>query len=123
MSLDPTKLPDPLMPSYTFTVYHRDVFEKSKFEDYDSLLESRLARCHARANYLASLLHKSQNGARGGEMRELVPKSTDTYYAKGSCLDVAKIKPVISVLPLRGLLALDAIYLMDIRYHRNLGGT
>ncbi|KAK4337584.1 hypothetical protein RND71_042071 [Anisodus tanguticus] len=56
MSLDPTKLPDPPMPSYTFSIYHRDVFEKSKFKNYYSLLESRLARCHARANYLASVL-------------------------------------------------------------------
>ncbi|MCD9639258.1 hypothetical protein HAX54_023666 [Datura stramonium] len=82
MSLDPTKLPDPAMPSYTFTIYHRDVFEKSKFKDYDSLIESRLARCHARASYLASV-HEPKNGARGGEMRELVPKSTDTHFASG----------------------------------------
>lgn len=54
MSLDPSMLHDPPMPSYTFTIYNRDVFEKSKFKDYDSLLESRLARCHARASYLAS---------------------------------------------------------------------
>ncbi|KAH0654831.1 hypothetical protein KY285_029713 [Solanum tuberosum] len=82
MSLDPTKLPDPPMPSYTFTVYHRDVFEKSKFKDYDSLLENRLARCNARAKYLASVL-ESQNGAQGGEMLELVPKSTDIFYGGG----------------------------------------
>ncbi|WMV36466.1 hypothetical protein MTR67_029851 [Solanum verrucosum] len=82
MSLDPTKLPDPPMPSYTFTVYHRDVFEKSKFKDYDSLLENRLARCNARARYLASVL-ESQNGAQGGEMLELVPKSTDIFYGGG----------------------------------------
>lgn len=82
MSLDPTKLPDPPMPSYTFTVYHRDVFEKSKFKDYDSLLDHRLARSHARASYLASVL-KSQNGAQRGEVLELVPKSTDTIYRNG----------------------------------------
>ncbi|XP_015081191.1 aspartyl protease family protein 2-like [Solanum pennellii] len=82
MSLDPTKLPDPPMPSYTFTVYHRDVFEKSKFKDYDSLLDNRLARCHARASYLASIL-ESQNGAIRGEVLELVPKSTDAFYRNG----------------------------------------
>ncbi|XP_055824474.1 protein ASPARTIC PROTEASE IN GUARD CELL 1-like [Solanum dulcamara] len=70
------------MPSYTFTVYHRDVFEKSKFKDYDSLLENRIARCHARASYLASVV-ESQNGAQGGEMRELVPKTTDAVYRSG----------------------------------------
>ncbi|KAK4337585.1 hypothetical protein RND71_042072 [Anisodus tanguticus] len=79
MSLDPTMLPDPPMPSYTFTVYHRDVFEKSKFKQYDSLLENRLSRGHARASYLALVL-ESKN-AQGSEMRELVPKSTATHFA------------------------------------------
>ncbi|KAF3622673.1 putative aspartic proteinase nepenthesin-2-like [Capsicum annuum] len=78
MSLDPMKLPDPPLPSYTFTIYHRDIFEKSNFKNYDSLLESRLAQCHARARYLA-LAHESKNGSLGGDMLELVPKSTDTY--------------------------------------------
>ncbi|PHT42353.1 hypothetical protein CQW23_16378 [Capsicum baccatum] len=56
MSIDLTKLPDPPMPSYTFTLFSRDLFEKSKFNDYDSLLESKLARCQARADHLASIL-------------------------------------------------------------------
>ncbi|KAK4712922.1 hypothetical protein R3W88_018829 [Solanum pinnatisectum] len=89
MSLDPTKLPDPPMPSYTFTVYHRDVFEKYKFKDYNSLLENRLARCNARARYLASVL-ESQNGAQGGEMLELVPKSTDIFYGDHRPVKVTK---------------------------------
>nr|XP_016452233.1 PREDICTED: aspartic proteinase nepenthesin-2-like [Nicotiana tabacum] len=108
MSLDPTKLPDPPMPSYTFTIYHRDVFEKLNFKDYDSLLESRLARSHARESYLASVLDfengndvkkgmvppndnpndanatvKRQHDVQGSKMRELVPKTTGAYYSNG----------------------------------------
>ncbi|MCD7456546.1 hypothetical protein HAX54_032133 [Datura stramonium] len=96
MSLDPSKLPDPPMPSYTFTIYHRDVFEKSKFKNYDSLLENRLARCQARADYLASIFEDVNNvkecenatltweqDARGGKIREKVPKTTSTYFAHG----------------------------------------
>ncbi|XP_016470697.2 protein ASPARTIC PROTEASE IN GUARD CELL 1-like [Nicotiana tabacum] len=106
MSLDPPKLPDPPMPSYTFTIYNRDVFEKSKFKDYDSLLESRLARCHARASYLASIFddddvregmipsNDNQIGANetltrqhdvmGSKIgRVKVPKTTSTYSANG----------------------------------------
>nr|XP_009605494.1 protein ASPARTIC PROTEASE IN GUARD CELL 1-like [Nicotiana tomentosiformis] len=98
MSLDSTKLPDPPMSSHTFTIYHRHVFEKSNFKDYDSLLESRIARCHARASYLASIFYDGndvvtpndnqndanagltrQQDAQGGKIRELVPKSTDTH--------------------------------------------
>ncbi|PHU10964.1 hypothetical protein BC332_17894 [Capsicum chinense] len=60
MSIDPTKLPNPPMPSYTLTIYNLDLFEKSKFKNYDSLLESRLANCQARANHLASIL---ENGS------------------------------------------------------------
>ncbi|XP_060171496.1 protein ASPARTIC PROTEASE IN GUARD CELL 1-like [Lycium barbarum] len=94
MSIDPTKLPDPPMPSYTFTIYNRDLFEKSKFKDYDSLLESRTARCQARANYLASIL---KNGSAIGanetltrpqdvqesRAREKVPKTTSTHFING----------------------------------------
>ncbi|OIT28930.1 protein aspartic protease in guard cell 1 [Nicotiana attenuata] len=102
MSLDSTKLPDPPMPSHTFTIYHRDVFEKSNFLDYDSLLESRIARCHARASHLASIFDDGSDGvtrndnkndanasltrqqdAQGGKIRELVPKSTDTHSVHG----------------------------------------
>ncbi|XP_019241296.1 PREDICTED: protein ASPARTIC PROTEASE IN GUARD CELL 1-like [Nicotiana attenuata] len=84
MSLDPTKLPDPPMPSYTFVIYHRDVFEKSKFKGYDSLIEKRLARCHARANSLASIFEIGNRTARGSKIsHEKVPKSTSTHYANG----------------------------------------
>ncbi|KAF3627877.1 hypothetical protein FXO38_28551 [Capsicum annuum] len=56
MSIDLTKLPDPPMPSYTFTLFSRDLFEKPKFKDYDSLLESKLSRSKARVSHLASIL-------------------------------------------------------------------
>ncbi|MCD7456547.1 hypothetical protein HAX54_032134 [Datura stramonium] len=79
MSIDPTKLPDPPMPSYTFTIYNRDLFEKSKFKNYDSLLERRLARCQARANYLASIL-ENDNVHENKRAREKVPKTTSTQF-------------------------------------------
>ncbi|MCD9639264.1 hypothetical protein HAX54_023672 [Datura stramonium] len=151
MSIDPTKLLDPPMPSYTFTIYNLDLFEKSKFKDYDSLFESGLSGCQARADYLASILengrrHESKRAREklknnklsiwsrmvtsvsttwkymdGTEREEpkfpvvklyfgrekpenlLLLTTTgrgalcwDTNDQLGSCLDVAKIKPVIS---------------------------
>lgn len=85
MSLDPSKLLDPPMPSYAFTIYHRDVFEKSKFKNYDSLLKNRLARCEDRANYIASILDDNNNVEEGANyrIREKVPKSTSIYFAHG----------------------------------------
>ncbi|XP_059290035.1 aspartic proteinase CDR1-like [Lycium ferocissimum] len=94
MSIDPTKLPDPPMPSYTFTIYNRDLFERSKFKNYDSLLESKLARGRARANYSASILENGKAiGANGtltrphdvqeSKAREKVPKMTSTYFLGG----------------------------------------
>ncbi|KAH0652197.1 hypothetical protein KY289_029875 [Solanum tuberosum] len=85
MSLDPSKLSDPPMPSYAFTIYHRDVFEKSKFKNYDSLLKNRLARCEDRANYIASILEDNNNVKEGAnvKIREKVPKSTSVYFAHG----------------------------------------
>ncbi|KAM3359734.1 protein ASPARTIC PROTEASE IN GUARD CELL 1-like [Capsicum galapagoense] len=93
MSIDPTKLSNPPMPTYSFSIYHCDVFEKSKFKDYDSLLDNMIARCNARASYLAStfeddhcdvkeggnstLLITRQQVAGGGKIREIVPKSTE----------------------------------------------
>ncbi|PHT42313.1 hypothetical protein CQW23_16338 [Capsicum baccatum] len=55
-SIDPTKIPDPPIPSYTLTIYNLYLFEKSKFKDYDSLLGIRFAGYQARANHLASVL-------------------------------------------------------------------
>ncbi|MCD7456540.1 hypothetical protein HAX54_032127 [Datura stramonium] len=82
MSIDPTKLLHPPMPSYTFTIYNRDLFEKSKFKDYDSLFESRLARCQARADYLASILENG-NAHESKRAREKVPKTTSTQFVNG----------------------------------------
>ncbi|KAM3338822.1 hypothetical protein P3S68_030908 [Capsicum galapagoense] len=66
MSIDLTKLPDPPMPSFTFTIFSRDLFEKSKFKDYDSLLESKLSRTKARVSHLASILGNGNSiGANG----------------------------------------------------------
>ncbi|XP_047261810.1 protein ASPARTIC PROTEASE IN GUARD CELL 1-like [Capsicum annuum] len=96
MSLDPSKLQDPLMPSYTFTIYHSGIFEKSKFKDYDSLLINMLDRSEVRASYLASIFEddrdvkKGENttlareqGARGGKIRKKVPKTTSTHFEGG----------------------------------------
>ncbi|MCD9639267.1 hypothetical protein HAX54_023675, partial [Datura stramonium] len=81
MSIDPTKLLDPPMPSYTFTIYNRDLFEKSKFKDYDSILESRLARCQARADYLASIL---ENGNAHESKRAREKCIYDVKYGDGT---------------------------------------
>ncbi|KAM3269863.1 protein ASPARTIC PROTEASE IN GUARD CELL 1-like [Capsicum chacoense] len=96
MSLDPSKLQDPLMSSYTFTIYHSGIFEKSKFKDYDSLLINMLDRSEVRASYLASIFEddrdvkKGENttlareqGARGGKIRKKVPKTTSTHFEGG----------------------------------------
>ncbi|KAK4712921.1 hypothetical protein R3W88_018828 [Solanum pinnatisectum] len=67
MSIDTTKLLDPPRPSYTFSIYNRDLFEKSKFKDYDSLLENRFTSSQAIANHVASILENGNvfgvNGA------------------------------------------------------------
>ncbi|KAH0649756.1 hypothetical protein KY284_029668 [Solanum tuberosum] len=66
MSFDTTNLLDPPRPSYTFSIFNRALFEKSKFKDYDSLLESKLARSEARANHFASILENGNTiGANG----------------------------------------------------------
>ncbi|PHT42158.1 hypothetical protein CQW23_16183 [Capsicum baccatum] len=92
MSTDPMKLPDPPMPYYTLTIYNLDLFEKSKFKDYDSLLESRLASCQARANHLASILENGNAISANGTLvrpqgeheskgaREKVPVTTSTHF-------------------------------------------
>ncbi|KAM3361150.1 protein ASPARTIC PROTEASE IN GUARD CELL 1-like [Capsicum galapagoense] len=95
MSIDLTKLPDPPMPSYMFTLFSRDLFEKSKFKDYDSLLESKVSRSQARVSHLASILGNGNSiGANGNLMRPhikhesktadaKVPETTSTYYVNG----------------------------------------
>ncbi|CAN4113341.1 unnamed protein product [Withania somnifera] len=85
MSIDPTKLPDPPRPSYTFTISDRDLFEKSKFENYDSLLKNRLARDQARANHLSSILKDGKAIGRNGTptRREEVLEKTSTFSISG----------------------------------------
>ncbi|WMV36465.1 hypothetical protein MTR67_029850 [Solanum verrucosum] len=82
MSFDITKLVDPPMPSYTFALYSRDLFEKSKFKDYDSLLENKIARSQARAKHLAWIL-ESGNVTRPHESKRdngNVPKTTSVQF-------------------------------------------
>ncbi|KAH0650301.1 hypothetical protein KY284_030213 [Solanum tuberosum] len=95
MSIDPTKIPDPPMPSYTFALYNRGLFEKSKFKDYDSLLENRLARSQARAKNLARILENSNMIGENGTLTRPqgahkskrdngnVPKTTSLQFADG----------------------------------------
>ncbi|PHU11170.1 hypothetical protein BC332_18100 [Capsicum chinense] len=85
----------------------KDLFEKSKFNDYDSLPESKLARCQARADHLASILANGNvigangtltrpHGARENKRaRNRVPKTTSANYInseiykctqKGTCV-------------------------------------
>ncbi|PHT75343.1 hypothetical protein T459_18865 [Capsicum annuum] len=68
MSIDPTKLSDPPMPSYTLTIYNLYLFEKSKFKDYDSFLRNRFAGCQARANHLASVLENGDAISKNGTL-------------------------------------------------------
>ncbi|KAH0654826.1 hypothetical protein KY285_029708 [Solanum tuberosum] len=88
MSFDTTKLLDPPRPSYTFSIYNRDLFEKSKFKDYDSLLEHRLARSQARANHLALILENGNvtrlHGAHESKKDNgKVPTTTSIEFANG----------------------------------------
>ncbi|KAM3359732.1 hypothetical protein P3S68_019443 [Capsicum galapagoense] len=52
----------------------RDLFEKSKYKDYDSLLESKLSRSQARVSHLASIFG---NGNSIGANGNLTSKSAD----------------------------------------------
>ncbi|KAK4713611.1 hypothetical protein R3W88_019518 [Solanum pinnatisectum] len=95
MSIDPTKILDPPMPSYTFALYNRGLFEKSKFKHYDSLLENRLARSQARAKNLAMILENNNMIGENGTLtrphgahkskrdNKNVPKTTSLQFADG----------------------------------------
>ncbi|PHT42312.1 hypothetical protein CQW23_16337 [Capsicum baccatum] len=71
MSIDPTKLLDPRMPSYTLTIYNLYLVEKSKFKNYDSLLGNRFAGCQARANNLGSVLENGDAICANGTLVKL----------------------------------------------------
>ncbi|KAF3625506.1 hypothetical protein FXO37_30817 [Capsicum annuum] len=98
MYVDSTKIPDPPMPSYTFFIYSRNLFEKSKFKDYDSILESKLAHCQARVNSLASILANGNAIGANGSLTRLhdthenirshdeVSKTTSTLLLNGECV-------------------------------------
>ncbi|KAM3336843.1 hypothetical protein P3S68_032543 [Capsicum galapagoense] len=79
MSIDLTKLPDPPRPSYTFTLFSRDLFEKSNFKDYDSLLENKLSRTRARVSDLASILDNG-NSSKSADVKAPAPRRTSTHY-------------------------------------------
>ncbi|KAF3660659.1 hypothetical protein FXO38_12071 [Capsicum annuum] len=92
MSIDPTKVPDPLIPYYTLTIYNLYLFEKSKFKDYDSLLGNRFTGRQARANNLASVLENGYAISANGTLvrihdeheskvaNEKVPVTTSTHF-------------------------------------------
>ncbi|KAM3269859.1 hypothetical protein P3S67_029765 [Capsicum chacoense] len=82
MSIDLTKLPDPPRPSYTFTLFSRDLF------DYDSLLESKLSRSQARVSHLASIFGNGNSIGANGNLTSKsadvkVPETTSTHYING----------------------------------------
>ncbi|PHU10959.1 hypothetical protein BC332_17889 [Capsicum chinense] len=79
MSIDLTKLPDPPRPSYTFTLFGRDLFEKSNFKDYDSLLENKLSRTRARVSDLASIVDNG-NSSKSADVKAPAPRRTSTHY-------------------------------------------
>ncbi|KAM3269857.1 hypothetical protein P3S67_029763 [Capsicum chacoense] len=85
MSIDVTKLPDPPMSSYSFTLFNRYLFEKSKFKDYYSLLKSKLSRSQARVSHLASILENGNSIGANGNLTSKsadvkAPRTTSTYY-------------------------------------------
>ncbi|XP_055824472.1 protein ASPARTIC PROTEASE IN GUARD CELL 1-like [Solanum dulcamara] len=75
MSLDPFKLSDPPMSSYTFAIYHRDIFGKSNFKDFEDDNNTKEGG--------NSTFTQQQVAQGGNKIREKVPKTTGTYYANG----------------------------------------
>ncbi|PHT42146.1 hypothetical protein CQW23_16171 [Capsicum baccatum] len=88
MFIDLTNLSDPPRPSYTFTLFSRNLFEKSKYKDYDSLLESKLSRSQARVSHLASIFGNGNSIGANGNLKSKsvnvkVPETTSTLYING----------------------------------------
>lgn len=79
MSLDTSNLSYHSPFSYSLPLYHRDVFEKSEFKDYDSLLDARLARCMARSVDLFSM--NDQNSTSSKQVSPIM--ETITYPSNG----------------------------------------
>ncbi|CAN4112594.1 unnamed protein product [Withania somnifera] len=61
MSLDTSNLSYHSPFPYSLPLNHRDVFKKSKFKDYDSLLDARLARCSGRSEISFSMSEYSSD--------------------------------------------------------------
>ncbi|TMW88904.1 hypothetical protein EJD97_017933 [Solanum chilense] len=80
MAFDTSNLQDPPMPPKSFSVYHLDLFEKSKFKDYDSVFNNRLSQDNASATYLSSML-KSHNSTKN-VLDDQILKVTPTMYLR-----------------------------------------
>ncbi|MCD7463299.1 hypothetical protein HAX54_050309 [Datura stramonium] len=87
MALDTSNLSyhSPSSSSYSLPLYHRDVFEKSEFKDYDSLLDARLARCIERSDILFSMSepYSTTGGTNFARVSPDVPLTTTAYSVQG----------------------------------------
>ncbi|XP_055824478.1 aspartyl protease AED1-like [Solanum dulcamara] len=97
MAFDTSNLQDPPMPPKSFSVYHLDLFEKSKFKDYDSVFNNRLAQDHVRATYLSSRLrsHGSTKNKKGIDSR-------GRFYARNSSKILDQILKVAPTMYMKG---------------------
>ncbi|PHT42183.1 hypothetical protein CQW23_16208 [Capsicum baccatum] len=78
MAFDTSNLKDPPMPPNSVSVYHLDLLEKSKFNDYDSLFTHRLAQDQARATFLSR--RKSSVSNSSGIYDQILKATHVTYY-------------------------------------------
>ncbi|WMV36470.1 hypothetical protein MTR67_029855 [Solanum verrucosum] len=83
MAFDTSNLQDPPMPPKSFSVYHLDLFEKSKFKDYDSVLNNRLSQDDARATYLSSMLRSHHSTKNKNSSDHQILKVAPSMYMKG----------------------------------------
>ncbi|WMV13287.1 hypothetical protein MTR67_006672 [Solanum verrucosum] len=83
MSLDTSNLSYHSPYSYSLPIYHRDVFEKSDFKDYDSLLDARLARCMERS---VNLFSYDQNSTSSRHFAQVNPIKTVIYPLHGEAV-------------------------------------
>ncbi|KAG5593876.1 hypothetical protein H5410_035108 [Solanum commersonii] len=84
MAFDTSNLQDPPMPPKSFSVYHLDLFEKSKFKDYDSVFNNRLSQDDARATYLSSMLRSHHNTKnKNSSDHHQILKVAPSMYMKG----------------------------------------
>lgn len=83
MAFDTSNLQDPPMPPKSFSVYHLDLFEKSKFKDYDSVFNNRLSQDDARATYLSSMLRSHHSTKNKNSSDHQILKVAPSMYMKG----------------------------------------